>query len=290
VSTVQLANLVGPHVLEAFGTYQEESSAADWIINDIQIGHRSQFTQAGALPGDMFSTNTIDAFVSFETVQTAMDLVLTATNMAAEAAVFHGAFIGRDVASGGREVLPMSSSGLKVQPEQTVQITSRPQHGAFRPERLMISGHQDKHVLLAFSDGLYDFSSCYGNLNVSKIEDEERSDAFLETMPRASDPDLIFLRLHNDTLLYAVSERTGLVVFEAGMTKQRVFDDDQEGDDANEEVPEDEEAEDGVSYGPRAPRVVTKHFLRFDPEGFVPEWLPMAQADESRLPSTPELR
>lgn len=53
--------------------------AADWIVNDIKIGNQSQFVQSGDVPGDMFATNTIDAFVSFRTAQTAMDVVVVCT-------------------------------------------------------------------------------------------------------------------------------------------------------------------------------------------------------------------
>ncbi len=53
--------------------------AADWIVNDIKIGNRSQFSQSGDIPGDMFATNAIDGFVSFETAQTAMDVVMVVT-------------------------------------------------------------------------------------------------------------------------------------------------------------------------------------------------------------------
>jgi len=53
--------------------------AADWIVNDIKIGNRSQFVQSGDVPGDMFATNAIDTYVSFETAQTAMDVVVVVT-------------------------------------------------------------------------------------------------------------------------------------------------------------------------------------------------------------------
>jgi hypothetical protein len=53
--------------------------AADWVVNDIKIGNRSQFSQSGDVPGDMFATNAIDGFVSFETAQTAMDVVMVVT-------------------------------------------------------------------------------------------------------------------------------------------------------------------------------------------------------------------
>jgi hypothetical protein len=70
--------------------------ASDWIVNDIKIGNRSQFSQSGDVPGDMFANNSIDSFVSFETAQTAMDVVLVVTYVGVntEGAAFYGAIIG----------------------------------------------------------------------------------------------------------------------------------------------------------------------------------------------------
>ncbi len=53
----------------------------NWIVNDIKVGNRSQFSQSGDVPGEMFAATTIDSFVSFETVQTAMDFVVLVTNV-----------------------------------------------------------------------------------------------------------------------------------------------------------------------------------------------------------------
>ena len=53
--------------------------AADWIVNDIKIGNRSQFAQSGDIPGSMFATNTVDAFVAFETVRATMDVAVIVT-------------------------------------------------------------------------------------------------------------------------------------------------------------------------------------------------------------------
>ena len=53
--------------------------AADWIVNDIKIGNRSQFSQSGDVPGNMFATNVIDSFVSFETARVAMDVAVIVT-------------------------------------------------------------------------------------------------------------------------------------------------------------------------------------------------------------------
>jgi len=71
-------------------------SAANWIINDITIGNRSQFAQSGALPGDMFATEAIDSFVTFETAQTAMDVVMIVTYQGATegGTPFYGSIIG----------------------------------------------------------------------------------------------------------------------------------------------------------------------------------------------------
>jgi hypothetical protein len=47
--------------------------ASDWNVHDIKIGNRSQLSQAGVIPGDVFSESAVDSFVGFETIQTAMD-------------------------------------------------------------------------------------------------------------------------------------------------------------------------------------------------------------------------
>jgi len=70
--------------------------AADWIVNDIKIGNRSQFSQSGDIPGDMFATNAIDGFVSFETAQTAMDVVMVVTYIGTNesGAPFYASIVG----------------------------------------------------------------------------------------------------------------------------------------------------------------------------------------------------
>jgi hypothetical protein len=71
-------------------------TAANWIVNDITIGNKSQFAQSGALPGDMFSSTAIDSFVTFETAQTAMDVVMIVTYQGATVGgtPFYGSIIG----------------------------------------------------------------------------------------------------------------------------------------------------------------------------------------------------
>ncbi len=70
--------------------------AAAWLVNDIKIGNRSQFSQSGSIPGDMFATTAIDSFVSFETAQTAMDVVMVVTYIGSnsDGVSFYGAIIG----------------------------------------------------------------------------------------------------------------------------------------------------------------------------------------------------
>jgi len=70
--------------------------AADWIVNDIKIGNRSQFVQSGDVPGDLFASNAIDTFVRFESAQTAMDVVVVVTyiGLNESGCPFFGAMVG----------------------------------------------------------------------------------------------------------------------------------------------------------------------------------------------------
>lgn len=74
----------------------ETHGAADWIINDISIGNRSQLAQCGSLPGDMFSNLAIDSFVTFDTCQTAMDVkvIVTYIGPIKQGCPFTGAMLG----------------------------------------------------------------------------------------------------------------------------------------------------------------------------------------------------
>lgn len=51
----------------------------NWLIDDIKVGNRSQFAQAGSMPAEAFAATSFDAHVSMETVQTAMDFVIQVT-------------------------------------------------------------------------------------------------------------------------------------------------------------------------------------------------------------------
>jgi hypothetical protein len=76
--------------------------ASAWLIQDISIGNKSQFAQAGAIPGDIFANLSIDSFVSFDTVQTAMDVTVTVSYVGtSESAVsFFGGMLGTSAVHG----------------------------------------------------------------------------------------------------------------------------------------------------------------------------------------------
>jgi hypothetical protein len=84
---------IGRFVISNAGT---AGGAADWIVNDIKIGNRSQFVQSGDVPGDMFATNAIDTFVRFASAQTAMDVVVVVTyiGLNESGCPFFGAMVG----------------------------------------------------------------------------------------------------------------------------------------------------------------------------------------------------
>ena len=83
-------------VISSAGT---PGGAADWVVNDLRIGNRSQFSQSGDVPGDMFATAAIDAFVSFDTVRAEMDVVAVVTYVGpVESGVpFFASMIGRQI-------------------------------------------------------------------------------------------------------------------------------------------------------------------------------------------------
>ena len=82
----QAAQITGRPQVEAYRVDQYKVSnagtaggAADWIVNNILIGNRSQFVQSGDVPGDLFATNAVGTFVRFDMAQTAMDIVVVVT-------------------------------------------------------------------------------------------------------------------------------------------------------------------------------------------------------------------
>lgn len=69
---------------------------ADWIVNDIVVGGRSQYVQTGDLPGDMFAVDAIDTFVDFGEAMPSMDVTITVMYIGlVEAGVpFHASMTG----------------------------------------------------------------------------------------------------------------------------------------------------------------------------------------------------
>lgn len=52
---------------------------SNWLIDDIKVGNRSQFAQSGSIPAEAFASSALGNEVTFETVQTAMDFVMSVT-------------------------------------------------------------------------------------------------------------------------------------------------------------------------------------------------------------------
>ena len=102
VRAIARPQMVGPVRIERFVLHSD--TASSWQIEDIQIGNRSQFMQAGPIPGDVFATDAPDAFVSFEMVQTAMDIVVTARNVGLVPLPFVSTMISMAPGHGGARV------------------------------------------------------------------------------------------------------------------------------------------------------------------------------------------
>jgi hypothetical protein len=124
----------------------------DWIVNDIKVGNRSQFSQSGDVPGEMFSARATEASLSFERWYAGMTFAVYVTYVGAdpEGAFFAGSALGsvgnRNVDHPDRVILPMCS-GVNILPNTSAQITSRPQNVAFRPERILIGGKPEDWVV-----------------------------------------------------------------------------------------------------------------------------------------------
>lgn len=94
-----------------------KGGAADWIVNDIKIGGKSQFNQSGDIPGDMFEAKSISSFVRFEAVRAYADvqLVVTYIGTEAEGCAFIAAITGTEYDPGLLDILREAlSQGLAV--------------------------------------------------------------------------------------------------------------------------------------------------------------------------------
>lgn len=73
----------------------EIEDAWDWIVNDLRINGRTQFAQSGDIPGDMFATTAIAAFVSLEECTAGGEIEVDVTYIGvAESAIFKGRLEG----------------------------------------------------------------------------------------------------------------------------------------------------------------------------------------------------
>jgi len=68
--------------------------APDFLIVDIKVGNRSQFTQSGNVPGEAFLPNSDDAMVDFDTLQTSQDFIMIVQNISGAARTFRAALFG----------------------------------------------------------------------------------------------------------------------------------------------------------------------------------------------------
>jgi hypothetical protein len=68
--------------------------APDFLIVDIKVGNRSQFTQSGNVPGEAFIPNSDDAMVDFDTLQTSQDFVMIVQNISGASRTFRAALFG----------------------------------------------------------------------------------------------------------------------------------------------------------------------------------------------------
>lgn len=71
-----------------------ENGAADWIVNDLRIAGRSQFLQAGDLPGDA----AVNSCVRFDVAKTATDVQLIVTYIGTneKGCPFYGSITGME--------------------------------------------------------------------------------------------------------------------------------------------------------------------------------------------------
>ncbi len=127
------------------------ANAQDWLVNDIKIGNRSQLgSGSGPIPGEMFAASMSDSMISFDTAQSAMDVVIVATYIGDDKAggAFYAAMLGlepgRSIVSPSspiaeREVVPLQSKSA-IARGKTVEVIGRSNYVAFRGERVFISG------------------------------------------------------------------------------------------------------------------------------------------------------
>lgn len=96
-----------------------EGGSADWIVNDLRIGNRSQFKQSGDIPGDLFATNAIATFVKFDSwpADATIEIDVTYIGLREDGALF-GARLEGTVVRDDYDVAPPDLSVLVETPGQ----------------------------------------------------------------------------------------------------------------------------------------------------------------------------
>jgi len=67
--------------------------SADWIVNDVRVDGTTQFAQSGDIPGDMFSTSSIDSFVTWKPGKQ-IEIDVTYIGLEEAGVCFSGCFLG----------------------------------------------------------------------------------------------------------------------------------------------------------------------------------------------------
>jgi hypothetical protein len=68
--------------------------AADWVINDVRVDGKTQYLQDGPMPGDMFATNAIDVFVSFQRCEKEIEMDVTYIGLNESGVPFYASIVG----------------------------------------------------------------------------------------------------------------------------------------------------------------------------------------------------
>jgi hypothetical protein len=89
-----------------------QGGAADWVVNDVRIAGKSQFLQSGDVPGDMFATEAVKSFVSFDVVIAGVDVELVVTYIGTneKGCPFYGAITGMEYDPGLLDIVRESLS------------------------------------------------------------------------------------------------------------------------------------------------------------------------------------
>lgn len=128
-------------VIASAGT---KGGAADWLVNDVKVANRSQFSQAGDVPGDMFAATTIDNFVRFATVEVSRDFTMVVTYIGEnlEGAVFSAAVLGS-----ARPDMPMNMLLKDAIPPMPLNRKQRKLRDKFKKNAMQFGAQMDREDL-----------------------------------------------------------------------------------------------------------------------------------------------